>query len=87
MDIAGYAIEEEPDIFSTLDAKELLSFVQSLPAGYRLVFNLFVFEGYKHREIADALGISEGTSKSNLSDARSFLQKALNIKKKLVHYN
>lgn len=75
----------EPDIFSKMDAKELLSIVQSLPAGYRLVFNLYVFEGYKHREIAEALGISEGTSKSNLSDARSILQKAL-MKKKLVHH-
>ena len=72
---------------STLNAKELLSLVQSLPPGYRIVFNLYVFEGYKHREIAEALGISEGTSKSNLSDARLFLQKALSIKKKLVHYN
>ncbi len=76
----------EPDIFSKLDAKELNLLVQSLPAGYRIVFNLYVFEGYKHREIAEALGISEGTSKSNLSDARSILQKALNGKKNLVHF-
>jgi len=75
----------EPDIISKLDAKELLLLVQSLPAGYRVVFNLYVFEGYKHREIAEALGISEGTSKSNLSDAREILQKALMIKKNLVH--
>jgi len=76
----------EPDIFSRLDAKELILLVQSLPAGYRLVFNLYVFEGYKHREIAEALGISEGTSKSNLSDARSLLQKALTGKKNLTHF-
>jgi RNA polymerase sigma-70 factor (ECF subfamily) len=74
------------DIESDIDAKELLSVIQTLPAGYRMVFNLYVFEGYKHREIAEALGISEGTSKSNLSDARAFLQKALTVKKKLVHY-
>ena len=79
-------IPNEPDIFSTLDAKELLLLVQALPVGYRLVFNLYVFEGYKHREIAEALGISEGTSKSNLSDARSILQKALLVKNKLVHF-
>jgi RNA polymerase sigma-70 factor (ECF subfamily) len=82
----NYEVVDETDILSNLDAKELLSLVQTLPAGYRLVFNLYVFEGYKHREIAEALGISEGTSKSNLSDARSFLQKALSVKKKLVHY-
>ncbi len=76
---------EEPDIFSKLDAKELTLLVQSLPAGYRMVFNLYIFEGYKHREIAEALGISEGTSKSNLSDARAILQKALAPKKNLAH--
>jgi len=75
----------ESDIFSKLDTKELIQLVQSLPAGYRLVFNLYVFEGYKHREIAEALGISEGTSKSNLSDARSLLQKAITGKKTLTH--
>ena len=75
-----------PDIVSDLNAKELLALVQSLPAAYRLVFNLRVFEGYKHREIAEALGISEGTSKSNLFDARAYLQKALTAKKKLIHY-
>ena len=77
---------DDPDIIAKLNAKELILLVQSLPAGYRLVFNLFVFEGYKHREIAEALGISEGTSKSNLSDARSILQKALTGKKNLAHY-
>ena len=75
-----------PDVVSDISAKELLALVQTLPAAYRLVFNLHVFEGYKHREIAEALGISEGTSKSNLSDARAFLQKALTTKKKLIHY-
>jgi RNA polymerase sigma factor (sigma-70 family) len=85
LDVAGYAVAYEPDILSTLDTKELLSLIQSLPAGYRIVFNLYVFDGYKHREIAEALGISEGTSKSNLSDARSILRKALAVKKS-VHY-
>lgn len=83
---SGYDAPDETNIVSNLDAKELISLVQSLPSGYRIVFNLYVFEGYKHREIAEALGISEGTSKSNLSDARVFLQKALTVKKKLVSY-
>ncbi|HKZ67168.1 MAG TPA: sigma-70 family RNA polymerase sigma factor [Chitinophagaceae bacterium] len=85
-DVEGPCTTAEPDIISKLNTKELLLLVQSLPPGYRLVFNLYVFEGYKHREIAEALGISEGTSKSNLSDARSILQKALTVKKNLVHY-
>lgn len=79
-------VVSETDISSGLDTKELLLLVQTLPPVYRIVFNLYVFEGFKHREIAEALGISEGTSKSNLSDARVFLQKALTTKKKLVHY-
>jgi RNA polymerase sigma factor (sigma-70 family) len=86
LDGSGHDVTDNVSISSNLDAKELLSLVQTLPAGYRIVFNLYVFEGYKHREIAEALGISEGTSKSNLSDARTFLQKALMVKKKLVHY-
>lgn len=86
LDSFTYDAEGEMDIAAGLDAKELLSLVQTLPPSYRIVFNLYVFEGYKHREIAEALGISEGTSKSNLSDARVFLQKALTAEKKLVHY-
>lgn len=60
-----------------LNAKELIALIQALPPVYKAVFNLFVFEGMKHKEIAELLGISEGTSKSNLSDARNLLQKAL----------
>jgi RNA polymerase sigma-70 factor (ECF subfamily) len=65
------------DIMSKIGTKELLKMVQQLPPAYRLVFNLYVFEGMKHREIAEQLKISEGTSKSNLSDARAILQKAI----------
>ncbi len=86
LDTSNYDTAGEAEVLSGLDAKELLSLIQTLPAGYRVVFNLYVFEGYKHREIAEVLGISEGTSKSNLSDARAFLQKTLIVKKKLVHY-
>jgi RNA polymerase sigma-70 factor (ECF subfamily) len=65
------------EIFSHLGTKELLQLVQDLPTIYRLVFNLYVFEGMKHKEISKLLGISEGTSKSNLHDARVILQKKL----------
>jgi RNA polymerase sigma factor (sigma-70 family) len=71
-------LEDAEHIIATIGTKELLSMVQQLPSGYRIVFNLYVFEGLKHREIATLLGISEGTSKSNLSDARAILQKAVN---------
>jgi RNA polymerase sigma factor (sigma-70 family) len=68
----------EEDVYSKIETKELLAMIQKLSPVYRLVFNLYVFEGLKHREIAELLNISEGTSKSNLSDARSILQKAIN---------
>lgn len=67
--------EAEPEIKYSQD--ELLAIVQKLPDGYKSVFNLYVFEKYKHREIAEILGISVNTSKSQLSKARVFLQKEL----------
>lgn len=73
---SGQAVEAEA-IESNLGAKELLALVQSLPAMYRTVFNLYVFEGYQHREIAAMLHISEGTSKSNLFDARRWLKQRI----------
>ena len=77
-------IAEESSIISRFDEKELVRLVQTLSPGYRLVFNLYVFEGLKHREIAEALNISEGTSKSNLANARKILQAALTVKDKIV---
>ncbi len=70
---------EEPseDFGSNLEAEELLALIDELPAGYKEVFNLYVIEGMKHQEIADLLGISENTSKSQLMKARLALQKKL----------
>lgn len=64
----------EPNVFSDIGENDILKCVQELPMSYRTVFVLFVVEGYKHHEIADMLGISEGTSKSNLSVAREKLK-------------
>ncbi|MEO6356879.1 MAG: sigma-70 family RNA polymerase sigma factor [Ferruginibacter sp.] len=72
-----HEIAETENIMAQIGTKELLNMVQQLPPGYRLVFNMYVFEGMKHREIAEQLGISEGTSKSNLYDARVILQKSV----------
>ena len=58
--------------------KELISYVKSLPPMYRTVFNMFVIDGCTHFEIAATLGISPGTSRSNLSRARSILQRIIN---------
>lgn len=70
---------EEPseDFGSDLEVEELLELIDSLPAGYKEVFNLYVIEGMKHHEIATLLGISENTSKSQLMKARLALQKKL----------
>ncbi len=65
------------ETYSNIGFKDLLELVQKLPPAYRLVFNLYVFEGMKHKEIASALSISEGTSKSNLYDARIILQREI----------
>ena len=72
------------DIHDALHVKELIQLVQALPTSYRMVFNMYVFDGYKHREIAAMLGISTGTSKSNLSDARTILKKALTKREKMI---
>ena len=66
------------DILGQLSASELLEIIRELPKVYGLVFNMYVIEGFKHAEIAKFLGISEGTSKSNLHDARKLLQKRVN---------
>ncbi len=60
-----------------LEADDLLKLVRQLPMGYRTVFNLYAIEGYSHKEIAELLGISENTSKSQLSRARGLLQKQI----------
>ncbi|MEO6705489.1 MAG: sigma-70 family RNA polymerase sigma factor [Ginsengibacter sp.] len=78
---------DNEDIISRLGNKELLRIVQSLPPMYRMVFNLYVFEGLKHREIAKELGVSEGTSKSNFHDAKVILQKAVNNSMKIAKQN
>tara|TARA_B100000508_G_scaffold141092_1_gene146442 strand:+ start:108270 stop:108806 length:537 start_codon:yes stop_codon:yes gene_type:complete len=61
-----------------LQAESLMKIVQSLPDGYRTVFNLFAIEGYSHKEIAEKLNITENTSKSQYSRAKSALREILN---------
>lgn len=60
-----------------LEAEDLLKMIDELPPGYRVVFNMYAIDGYSHKEIAEQLGISENTSKSQLSRARTHLQKLL----------
>lgn len=71
---------EETDDFSILDALEkeyILEIITKMPEGYRLVLNLYLIDGYEHSEIAEMLGISVGTSKSQLSRAKQYLRNQL----------
>lgn len=61
----------------TLKHEDIMKMIQKLSDGYRTVFNLYVVEGYSHKEIGDMMGISEGTSKSQLARARYLLQKMI----------
>ncbi len=70
---------EEDDLLMNIDKEEILKAVQELTPAYRTVFNLYVIEEFSHREIAEMLDISEGTSKSNLSKAK------FNLKRNLMH--
>lgn len=74
------AADREPDydrIESQMEAEDLMKLIAALPMGYRIVFNLYAVDGFSHQEIAEQLGISENTSKSQLSRARALLQKKL----------
>lgn len=65
------------DVLAQLSADELVQKIQRLPDGFRVVFNMYAIEGFSHQEIADELGISIGTSKSQLSRARAYLKKII----------
>jgi RNA polymerase sigma factor (sigma-70 family) len=72
-------VEEESDdnVECDISAQELMEIIKELPPQYKMVFNLYAIEGYSHKEIAETLNISEGTSKSNLSRARDILKKRI----------
>ena len=67
----------EPTVYQNLQLQELLALIEELPPGFRTVFNMYVIEGYSHKEIAEELGISENTSRSQLQRARALLQKKI----------
>ena len=74
VDVTELVLPEEEVSLSGLNVSQLLEMIQSLPQGCQIVFNLFAIEGYSHKEIAEMLGISEGTSKSQFARAKSLLQ-------------
>lgn len=68
---------DSPDVVSSMSATEILAALQKLSPAYRSVFNLYIIEGFSHKEVADKLNISESTSRSNLVKARQKLKKIL----------
>ena len=71
-------VDLPPDVFIKMSAIEILQLVRQLPPATQGVFNLYVMEGYNHKEIGQLMGISDGTSKWHLSEARKFLQRLIN---------
>ena len=76
---------QNADACDKLSYEEIIGFIQHLSPSYRTVLNLFIIEGFSHEDIAQQLGISVGTSKSNLSKARKQLQKILYDQNKIQH--
>ena len=81
--VLGRDEESFNNIESQFSVDDIQFLIDNLPDGYKMVFNLYAIEGYKHQEIATMLGINEGTSKSQLSHARKMLQNNIN---KLKNY-
>jgi RNA polymerase sigma factor (sigma-70 family) len=78
LDVFETDIADEEELqLEPIEQEKLLEYIQELPDQYRMVFNLYVFEKMKHKEIAALLGISEGTSKSNLNRAKNILKKKI----------
>ena len=71
-------VDLPPDVFTKMSAIEILRLVRQLPPATQGVFNLFVIEGYGHKEISQLMSISEGTSKWHLSEARKILKQLIN---------
>ena len=69
--------EKEGRAVEQMEAQEIVHYIAMLPEGYRFVLNMYAIEGYSHKEIADMLGISEGTSRSQYARAKSYLHKLL----------
>ncbi len=83
-DLAAIKVEAaiESDVILKMNADALLALIREMPASTQLVFNLFTIDGFNHREIGEMLGISEGTSRWHLNQARNQLKQSLMIPQK-----
>jgi RNA polymerase sigma factor (sigma-70 family) len=79
------SVHISPEVISRMKASDLLALVRKLPPATQAVFNLYVVEGYSHKEIGQISGISEGTSKWHLSEARKQLQQLIKLQDVSIH--
>jgi RNA polymerase sigma-70 factor (ECF subfamily) len=77
LDDVSYKLDYTDTGMQHLEVEELMKLIQSMPNGYRVVFNLYAIEGFTHKEIGEKLGINENTSKSQYLRARAFLRERL----------
>ena len=77
VDDVDYKLDTNAYIIEGLQSEDLLKLINDMPDGYKVVFNMFAIEGYSHKEIANQLGVSENTSKSQYSRARAYLKTKL----------
>lgn len=81
---AEFFLASDDSPFDRISARDLMHFMQRLPAGCRMVFNLYAVEGYNHKEIAERMEVSVGTSKSQYSRARGLLRNMIETEEKRV---
>ena len=80
LDSVNYQIGNNDFIVEGLNAEDLMKLINSMPEGYKVIFNMFAIEGYSHQEISTTLGISESTSKSQYMRAKGYLRNRLEVK-------
>ena len=80
VDAAWNITSDDPTAVQKIGFRELSKMISELPPGFRTVFNMYIIEGYSHKEIAEALGVSEATSRSQLQRARTLLQSKIKEK-------
>lgn len=77
LDLVENKYSYEPDIFSKMGTEDILNIIEQLPPGYKFVFNMYVIEGFSHREISESLNIAESASRSQLARAKKLLQELI----------
>lgn len=84
IEIENEDFEFSDNVVDKMSADEIMGLIKEMPDGYRMVFNMYAIEGYSHKEIAENLGISIGTSKSQYSRSRTYLQKMMAAKDRVA---